>query len=86
MRRCSALGNSFGSIWRYSYDLHILSQLHGRSIVPTDLRAALIATAKKRGTEKHLAAAEPGEQRERSKDVDKAQGIAAPACAPGWSV
>lgn len=37
------------------YDLHILSQLHGQSIVPTDLRAALIATAKKRGTEKYLA-------------------------------
>lgn len=32
------------------YDLHILSQLHGRSIVPADLRAALIATARKRGT------------------------------------
>ena len=37
------------------YDMHILSQLHGRSIVPADLRAALIATAKKRGTEKYLA-------------------------------
>lgn len=37
------------------YDLHILGQLHGQSIVPTDLRAALIATAKKRGTEKYLA-------------------------------
>lgn len=37
------------------YDLHILSQLHGQSIVPTDLRAALIATARKRGTEKYLA-------------------------------
>ena len=37
------------------YDLHILSQLHGQSIVPADLRAALIATAKKRGTEEHLA-------------------------------
>ena len=37
------------------YDLHILSQLHDRSIVPTDLRAALIATARKRGTEKYLA-------------------------------
>ena len=37
------------------YDLHILSQLHGQSIVPADLRAALIATAKKRGTEKYLA-------------------------------
>ena len=28
------------------YDLHILSQLHGQSIVPADLRAALIATAR----------------------------------------
>ena len=37
------------------YDLHILSRLHGQSIVPADLRAALIATAKKRGTEKYLA-------------------------------
>ena len=37
------------------YDLHILGQLHGQSIVPADLRAALIATAKKRGTEKYLA-------------------------------
>ena len=37
------------------YDLHILSQLHGQSIIPTDLRAALIATARKRGTEKYLA-------------------------------
>ena len=55
MRRCSVLKNCFGSIWRYSYDLHLLSRLHGRSIVPTDLRAALIATAKKRGTEKYLA-------------------------------
>lgn len=55
MRRCSVLGNSFGSIWRYSYDLHILSQLHGQSIVPADLRAVLIATARKRSTEKHLA-------------------------------
>ena len=32
-----------------------LSQLHGQSIVPADLCAALIATAKKRGTEKFLA-------------------------------
>ena len=37
------------------YDLHILSRLHGQSIVPADLRAALIATARKRGTEKYLA-------------------------------
>ena len=55
MRRCSALKSFFDSIWRYSYDLHILSQLHGQSIVPADLRAALIATARKRGTEKYLA-------------------------------
>ena len=37
------------------YDMHILSQLHGQSIVPSDFRAALIATARKRGTEKYLA-------------------------------
>ena len=37
------------------YDLHILSQLHGQSIIQADLRVALIATARKRGTEKHLA-------------------------------
>ena len=37
------------------YDLHILGQLHGQSIVPADLHAALIATARKRGTEKYLA-------------------------------
>ncbi len=37
------------------YDLHILSQLHGQSIVPADFRAALIATARKRGTKKYLA-------------------------------
>lgn len=36
------------------YDLHILSQLYGQSIVAADLRAALTATAKKRGTEKYL--------------------------------
>jgi len=36
------------------YDLHILSQLHGRNIVPADFRAALIATAGKRGTERNL--------------------------------
>ena len=36
------------------YDMHILSQLHGQSIVPSDFRAALIATARKRGTEKYL--------------------------------
>ncbi len=32
------------------YDLHILSQLHGQSIVPADLRAALTASTRKRGT------------------------------------
>lgn len=36
------------------YDLHILSQLYGQNIVPADLRAALTATARKRGTEKYL--------------------------------
>ena len=55
MHRCSVLGNSLGSIWRYSYDLHLLSHLRDQSIVPADLRAALIATARKRGTEEHLA-------------------------------
>ena len=57
MRRCSVLKNCFGSIWRYSYDLHLLSQLRDQSIIPADLRAALIATARKRGTEKYLAEA-----------------------------
>ena len=37
------------------YDLHILNKLYGQSIVPADFRAALIATAKKRDTEKYLA-------------------------------
>lgn len=36
------------------YDLHILSQLHGQSILAPDLRAALTATAAKRGTDKYL--------------------------------
>ena len=36
------------------YDLHILSQLYGNSIIAADLHAALIATAKKRGTEGYL--------------------------------
>ena len=40
---------------RNFYDLHILSRLHGQRIVPAGFRAALIAAAKKRGTEKHLA-------------------------------
>jgi len=37
------------------YDLHMLSQLYGQTIVPADLSAALIATARKRNTEKYLA-------------------------------
>ena len=37
------------------YDLHILFQLHGQSIVSANLHAALIATARKRSTEKYLA-------------------------------
>lgn len=37
------------------YDLYILHQFHGQNISATDLSAALIATAAKRGTEKHLA-------------------------------
>lgn len=36
------------------YDLHILSQLYGSSIIPADLSTALAATARKRGTEKYL--------------------------------
>lgn len=36
------------------YDLHILSQLHGQAILAPDLRAALTATAAKRGTDKYL--------------------------------
>lgn len=39
------------------YDLHILNRFHGRSIVASDLRAALTATARKRGTEKYLTGA-----------------------------
>ena len=37
------------------YDMHILQELHGSSIVPTDFHNALLATARKRGTEKYLA-------------------------------
>ena len=37
------------------YDMHILQELHGSSIVPTDFYNALLATARKRGTEKYLA-------------------------------
>ena len=36
------------------YDLYILSQLYGQSIVSADLRTALAATARKRGTERNL--------------------------------
>lgn len=36
------------------YDLYILNQLHGQSILASDLRAALTATAAKRGTDKYL--------------------------------
>lgn len=36
------------------YDLHILSQLHGHSIIPADLYAAMTATATKRGTVKYI--------------------------------
>ena len=37
------------------YDMHILQELHGSSSVPTDFYNALLATARKRGTEKYLA-------------------------------
>ena len=37
------------------YDMHILSQLHGQSLNHSDLRAALLATARRRGTERYLA-------------------------------
>ena len=36
------------------YDLHILSRLYGQSIIVADLRAALTATADRRGTNKYL--------------------------------
>lgn len=36
------------------YDIHILLELHGGSIIPADLHNALLATARKRGTEKYL--------------------------------
>ncbi len=36
------------------YDIHILLELYGGSIVPSDLHKALVATARKRGTEKYL--------------------------------
>ena len=37
------------------YDLHMLCQLFGQTIVPADLGAALMATARRRNTEKYLA-------------------------------
>lgn len=37
------------------YDIHILTLLHGHDIVPADLRAALAATAKRRGTQGFIA-------------------------------
>lgn len=40
------------------YDLHILSQLYGQSIVVADLKAALLATAQKRGSERYLSGAQ----------------------------
>ena len=36
------------------YDLHILSELHIQNIAAADLRAALSATAQRRGTERYL--------------------------------
>lgn len=36
------------------YDLYLLNRLYGGAIVAADLQAALLATAKKRGTEKYL--------------------------------
>ena len=36
------------------YDLYILHQLYGRELIPANLHMALMATAKKRGTEKYL--------------------------------
>jgi hypothetical protein len=39
------------------YDIYILLQLHGSSVVPGDFHQALAATARKRGTEKYLAEA-----------------------------
>jgi len=40
------------------YDIYILMQLHGDSLNPADFRSALLATAKKRGSEELLAEAE----------------------------
>lgn len=39
------------------YDIYILEQLHGNTLNPQTLHAALLATARKRGTERHLAEA-----------------------------
>lgn len=39
------------------YDIYILEQLHGNTLNPKTLHAALLATAQKRGTERHLAEA-----------------------------
>lgn len=39
------------------YDIYILMQLHSDSLNPTDFRSALLATAKKRGSEELLAEA-----------------------------
>ena len=39
---------------REFYDLYILHQLYGRELIPANLHMALMATAKKRGTEKYL--------------------------------
>ena len=52
------------------YDLHILSQLQGQNIIPADFRAALIATARKRGTEEHNEALD-SEKRDLSKMVEQ---------------
>ena len=40
------------------YDIYILMQLHSDSLNPADFRSALLATAKKRGSEELLAEAE----------------------------
>ena len=53
MPRCFMLKNYFDSIWVCSYDDE-RKTAQGQNIVPEDLRAALTATARKRGTEKYL--------------------------------
>lgn len=45
---------TFNTRMRDFYDLYILDQIHCQSIVAADLRAALTATAKKRGSENYL--------------------------------